>query len=244
MSQPVYPTTYDGRNHYYTVVVPYLDANASRLTIDPADLSNLNMLYNNNTTDIGTMGWIQLWVIYSDKKGARYTAAKDELLGRDSAIRHLLSVIYNNIPQRKWSKADRDTTGRKGPNTGHKPQTTGTEKTVGTAAVVADLEPEGKDALILHIKQAGGQKGTSRKKEGKEKNVREYVFHYLIHKATEAYPTDLNNCTFHEIVTRLPHKINFPPSQAGMRCSGFVQVIEKPAKAGIIGQMITAIIPG
>ena len=133
-SEKVYPSTMDGINDYYNIVVPYLTANASRLGISPVNLTALNALFNNTPVtpgDISTMGWQQLWVLYSNKKTACTTAVRDQTKLKDKAMQHLLSSIYNDIPASVWTKTDRDTTGRKGPALGHKAQTTSVEKRCG-----------------------------------------------------------------------------------------------------------------
>ena len=243
MGTQVYPTTISGRNVYYAAAIPYVTTNAVRLQVAPDKLTALNNLYDNISTELDQMGYVQLMVLYGDKS-TNTTPVKDERRARDKALQNALSSIYDDIPGRVWTKTDRDVLGRKGPVIGHKPETTSTEKTQGTNAPVADLSPSGSNALVLRVNQTTGQKGVSRKREGKSKNIREYVFHYLVHKTTDPYPVNANACTEHLIITKLPHKMNFTPDQAGMRCSGFVQNIEKPAKPGAVSKLVTAIIPG
>jgi len=186
------------------------------------------------------MGWIQLWAYYSNKKVSRTTAVTNATNAKDKALQKQLSVIYDDIPLSKWTPTDRATFGRKGAALGHKSQSLEIFKTI---AVNASLEPAGKNKLSLRIAQAGPQKGVSKKKEGKPANVREYLFFYNVQAQTAALPATLTQCTNHEVVTRLPHPMVFDPSQGGMRCCGFVETIEKPAKKGPVSPLISAIIP-
>ncbi|MGD0711129.1 MAG: hypothetical protein ABR968_08080 [Bacteroidales bacterium] len=241
-----YPSTILGRHNYFGVVVPYLNANKVRLGINATNLNELNILFSNTPTtpgDLNSMGEEQLWVLYADKKGSSTTAVKDERRKRDKQLRKQLSVIYDDIPVSVWTQQDRDTLRRKGPvTTGHKsPPYTYTER---EAAAAINLEPGSKNQLILSIKQPAGKAGTASMREGKPDGVKEYVFHYLVHDKTVAVPTGIKLCTEHEIITRLPHHINFLPEQAGLKCSGYVQTIEKPNKPGPISALVSAIIPG
>ncbi|MGD0712279.1 MAG: hypothetical protein ABR968_13980 [Bacteroidales bacterium] len=187
------------------------------------------------------MGWLQLWALYSDKKASCTTAVRNQTHTLDNKLQHLLSTIYDDIPARKWTNRDRDTLGRKGQALGHKTHHIDEEK---LAAVSAELEPGGKHQLILDIRQAEGQKGTGSSRGGKPKLVREYVFRYLVHDKNEAAPASIKLCPELEIITRVPQRINFTPEQAGLKCSGYVQIIEKPNKAGPISALVSAIIPG
>jgi len=241
--EKVYPDSIEERSDYYDTVQSYLNANATRLGISANNLSALNALYSTvpaTADDIDEMGWEQLWPLYANKKGTRTTAVKDATLAKDIALQHQLSVIYDDIPLSKWTATDRNTLGRKGPALGHKSQSLEANK---STAVNGSLEPAGKNKLILRIEQAGGQKGVSKKKEGKDKNVLEYLFFYNVQAQSAALPTTISQCTLHDIVTRLPHPMPFDPSQGGMRCCGFIETIEKPAKKGAISPLISAIIP-
>jgi hypothetical protein len=244
MSQSsVYPESIEGRNDYYNTVQPYLVANATRLGITAANITTLNALYSTvpaTAGDIDEMGWEQLWVLYANKKAGRTTAVTNATNAKDSALQRQLSAIYDDIPQSKWTATDRATLGRKGPALGHKAQPLVTEKMV---TVNASLEPGGKNQLILRIVQSGGQKGVSKKKEGKPASVKEYIFDFIVQAQTTALPTTVSQCPQHVVITRLPHRMNFDPSQGGMRCCGFVETIEKPNKQGPTSAMISAIIP-
>jgi hypothetical protein len=259
MSQSsVYPPTLGGLNDYFITVVPYVTTNATRLGIGPANLTTLNSLFNHpivppaTSQPLSSMGWIQLWILYADKKDSRTTAVKVELRARNITLQHLLTSIYNDIAGSKWTKMDRDITGRKGPALGHKPQHTEIET---IAPPSPTLELGGKNQLVLRIPQAGGQKGATKEKGGKPKGVKLYEFHYSVYTplvpasgsipATgTADPKSISDCNQSQIVTRTPYRMNFDPSKAGMTCGGFVQTIEKPNKAGAISILIKAIIPG
>jgi hypothetical protein len=243
MGKEVYPTTISGRTVYYVAAVPYVNTNAIRLLVAPDKLTVLVQLYDTPGTDISKIGYFQLMVLYSDKSTCT-TPVKNERRKRDKALQQALSSIYNDIPGSVWTSNDRAVLGRKGPVIGHKPETTSTERTDDIQAPDADLEPLGKLSLMLRIKAAGKDKGVSKKRGGKDKKVLEYIFHYIIHAVNTAYPTDINACTEHVVITRLPKRFYFQASQAGMRCSGFIQVILKPSKTGANGPLITAIIPG
>ena len=242
----VYPRPLGSINNYFNNVVPYININAIRLGIDVDNLTNLNFLFDNtplppDNENLSKMGWLQLWSLYANKKGSRTTTVIDELGIRRISLEHQLSSIYDDIPRSKWTQTDRDATGRKGHALGHKAQTTDAEK---VGPPYASLDLGGKNQLVLRIKQAGGQKGATKKKGGKPKGIKEYEFHYIVHKPDEAPPANIEQCTQHIIITRTPYRINFEPSQAGKRCSGYVQTIEKPNKAGPVSVLVTAIIPG
>jgi hypothetical protein len=253
-----YPTTLDGLNNYFNSVVPYITTNATRLGISPVNITNLNSLFDHPIVPPATeqplsdMGWVQLWDLYSEKKVSRTTVVKDEIRLRNITLQHLLTSIYNDIPESKWTKMDRDITGRKGPALGHKPQHTEIET---IAPPSPTLELGGKNQLVLRIPQAGGQKGATKEKGGKPKGVKLYEFHYSVYTplvpasgsipATgTADPKSISDCNQSQIITRTPYRMNFDPSKAGMTCGGFVQTIEKPNKAGAISVLIKAIIPG
>jgi len=239
----IYPDKIAERTVYYSKVMPYLNINNVRLLIAAAVLAALNKLYDNVSTDISQMGYVQLIALYDDESTST-KPVKDERRKRDKALQHALSSIYDDIPKSIWNSNDRAVLGRKGPVVGHKSSVISTEKSIGTNAPVGDLSPSGANSLTLRVNQTTGQKGVSRKSEGKQKNIREYMFHYSVLAANAPTPINPNACTEHIVITRLPHKMNFTPDQAGMRCSGYVQNIEKPAKAGAISKLITGIIPG
>jgi hypothetical protein len=239
----VYPSTIEERNDYYTTVQAYLAANASRLGVTLTNLSTLNELFSTvpaTPGNVDEMGWQQLWALYANKKVSRSTNVIDATNAKDIALQHQLTVIYNDIPVSKWTPTDRNTLGRKGPALGHKSQSLAANK---STAVNGSLEPAGKNKLLLRVEQAEGQPGVSKKREGKDPNVREYLFFYNVQAQSAALPTTISQCTNHEIITRLPHHMPFDPSQGGMRCCGFIETIEKPAKKGAISPLISAIIP-
>ncbi|MBI3500775.1 MAG: hypothetical protein HY063_03190 [Bacteroidetes bacterium] len=118
MNNSNFPTTLEELNSYFELVVPYLSANAARLVIDAANITNLNTLFDATTPTPNTpVNWQDTWTLYNNKKVTRTTAVKDLIrdpeTGLEKKMKDQLMLIYNDIPKTKWNAADRETLHRK-----------------------------------------------------------------------------------------------------------------------------------
>jgi len=103
MAEATFPTALDDYNTYYTIAIPYLDANSARLNVDASKLSDLNDFFDEPAS--GT-GWLQVYPLTTDRATATGTLRdqRDDLI---EDIDELLREIYQNVPEADLTQTDR-----------------------------------------------------------------------------------------------------------------------------------------
>jgi len=169
MGESVYPGSIGGLASYLAGAVAHLVANATRLGVDPAKVTEVEDKYGPDTL-AGTY-------LYFKKKYDETAGRKDSLTTtnlRDVSIgmKELLTAVYDDIPASKWTAADRLAFNRKTglPHTPTIPTESIAEQCIGTAVPMGGgqmsmqfryiedatraSKPEGADALILFYRFA------------------------------------------------------------------------------------------
>ncbi len=106
----IFPNTKAGLHSYLTTLVKYLPANALRLQINPARITEfLNLMGDQTTPDT----YLYNYAVWSDKKVKRTSYIVVVLLTLENQLKKLLREIYNDIPSSLWQASDRETLRRK-----------------------------------------------------------------------------------------------------------------------------------
>ncbi len=103
MAQAKFPKTIDGWNTYFLVAVVYINTHEARLNVLPANLTELNDLYDNAAL---SNGWLQVFPL---TQGSQATTSlrttRDKLI---DDIKDVLQRIYGDIPERELTNDDRN----------------------------------------------------------------------------------------------------------------------------------------
>ena len=115
-----FPTTNDDSNNYYNIVDPYINVNSARLTVSAANLTVLNTFYDNGGVAQNDLGWMQLWVLYSNEDTST-TTIKGLVRVRREQMNTALRTIYDDIPESFLTANDRTTFRIPDPNAASNP---------------------------------------------------------------------------------------------------------------------------
>lgn len=103
MAQSQFPDTLDGWNTYFGVSVPYINTHNARLNVLPADLVELNELYDQPGTQVA---WLQVFPLTQGAQATKSLRTTRDQLVKD--IKDVLQRIYNDIPERDLTNDDRN----------------------------------------------------------------------------------------------------------------------------------------
>lgn len=105
-----FPSKNSDFNDYSNLVVPYLNANAVRLSVSAANLTALNLIYDNGVMPLpqNDLGWKQLWLLYFNDDTVTPTIKK-LIKTRRAQLEKQLRLIYGDIPNSALTANDRTT---------------------------------------------------------------------------------------------------------------------------------------
>jgi hypothetical protein len=109
MGEHVFPSTREGKASAFSIAVPHVDANSTRLGLSALRVTALKNLYGDATTVDTYVYYFTLW----KSPATRTPVITLKLDHSEAAMMKMLSGIYNDIPASIWTDDDRKVLNRK-----------------------------------------------------------------------------------------------------------------------------------